>query len=159
MLGRGWGRGDHDEQGRRNKRRLFGRGEWNLGRVIYFIFFYGLIAPLLLLTSGICWLLVFWIPMGKVTLLLFYHLRRHPLALSFHLDGAHSRGQGPRASSILLCTYRAVGLKYWKYTIDGTNIFLINLLSIVFFVIFDYWVLDVTLHLKIGLVNRIFPVL
>lgn len=153
LLGRVWGRGHSEEHGPRSKRRLFGRGEWNVGRVIYFIFFYGLVAPLLLIASGICWLLVFWIPMGKVTLLLFYHLRRHPLALSFHSDGARSRGQGARASSVLLCTYRAVGLKYWKYTIDGTNIFLINLLSIVFFVIFDYWILDVALNLKIGLTH------
>ena len=47
-------------------------------------------------------------------------------------------GQG---HSILLCTYRAVGWKYWKYTIDGTNIFLINLLGLVVFAIFDYFVL------------------
>ena len=72
---------DDGEPAGRNKRRLFGRGPWNIGRVIFFIFFYGLIAPLLLLVSGACWLMVFWIPMGKVTLLLFYHLRRHPARL------------------------------------------------------------------------------
>lgn len=127
------------------KRRLFGRGQWNTGRVIFFLFFYGLITPTLFLVSGICWLLVFWIPMGKVTMLLFYHLRRHPLALSFQSDSDYSRGAIPN-SSILLCTYRAVGLKYWKYTVDGTNIFLINLMFVVLFVIFDYWVLVETLH-------------
>ena len=148
-------RGDrHDNDGVRNKRRFFGRGQWNFGRVIYFIFFYFLIAPLLLAASGICWFLVFWIPMGKVTMLLFYHLRRHPLALSFHSDGAYSRGGSSSPhSSILLCTYRAVGSKYWKYTVDGTNIFLINLIVVVLFVIFDYWVLGVALGLKIWLVH------
>jgi Ca2+:H+ antiporter len=129
------------------KRRLFGRGQWNTGRVIFFLFFYGLITPLLFVVSGICWFLVFWIPMGKVTMLLFYHLRRHPLALSFQSDSDYSRGAIPN-SSILLCTYRAVGLKYWKYTVDGTNIFLINLMGVVLFVIFDYWVLVETLELK-----------
>ncbi|CAG8972476.1 hypothetical protein HYALB_00001166 [Hymenoscyphus albidus] len=124
-----------------NKRRLFGRGEWNTGRVIFFLFFYGLVTPLLLLTSLICWFLVFTIPMGKVTMLVFSHLRRHPLALSFESDSTYSRGANIPNSSILLCTYRAVGLKYWKYTIDGTNIFLINLMGVVLFVIFDYWVL------------------
>jgi len=123
------------------KRRLFGRGQWNTGRVIFFLFFYGLITPLLFIVSGICWFLVFWIPMGKVTMLLFYHLRRHPLALSFESDTDYSRGANSPNSSILLCTYRAVGLKYWKYTIDGTNIFLINLMAVVLFVILDYWVL------------------
>ena len=142
-------RGVSTETGHRNRRaRLFGRGQWTVGRVIFFVFFYFLLAPLLLLVSGICWFLVFWIPMGKVTILLFYHLRRHPLALSFNADTSYSRGDSSPASSILLCTYRAVGLKYWKYTIDGTNIFLINLIGIVLFAIFDYWVLDLALGVK-----------
>ncbi|KAI9820325.1 MAG: hypothetical protein M1827_005947 [Pycnora praestabilis] len=140
----------------RNKRRFFGRGQWTFGRVIYFIFFYGLITPLLLLVSLLCWFLVFWIPMGKVTILLFYHLRRHPLALSFHSDAAYSRGPSSPSSSILLCTYRAVGTKYWKYTVDGTNIFLINLIGVVLFVIFDYWVFDVALGLNIWLTHPAF---
>lgn len=135
-------RGAHREHSDRPfKRRLFGRGQWNTGRVIFFLFFYGLITPLLFIVSGICWFLVFWIPMGKVTMLLFYHLRRHPLALTFQSDTDYSRGGSIPHSSILVCTYRAAGLKYWKYTIDGTNIFLINLMGVVLFVIFDYYVL------------------
>ncbi|KAL8985807.1 MAG: hypothetical protein Q9205_000604 [Flavoplaca limonia] len=153
LLGRTRRGAGSDENDARSKRRLFGRGEWTVGRVIYFVSFYFLIAPLLLLASGICWFLVFWIPMGKVTLLLFDHLRRHPLALSFHSDTAYSRGPSSPSSSVLVCTYRAVGTKYWKYTIDGTNIFLINLIGVVLFAIFDYWVLDVTLGLKIWLVH------
>ncbi|KAI9833682.1 MAG: hypothetical protein M1826_006773 [Phylliscum demangeonii] len=153
LLGRTWRGHDGGPAGARSKRRLFGRGQWNAGRVIFFVLFYGLIAPLLLFASAICWLLVFWIPMGKVTILLVSHLRRHPLALSFHSEGAYSRAPDSPSSSILLCTYRAVGLKYWKYTIDGTNIFLINLMSIVLFTIFDYWVLDHSLHLTIGLTH------
>jgi len=136
---------DHSE--RPFKRRLFGRGQWNTGRVIFFLFFYGLITPSLFIVSGICWFLVFWIPMGKVTMLLFYHLRRHPLALSFESDAEYSRGAISN-SSILLCTYRAVGIKYWKYTVDGTNIFLINLMAVVGFVIFDYFVLFEHLEIR-----------
>lgn len=149
------GESPDENQRARNKRRLFGRGQWTFGRVIYFVFFYFLISPLLLLASLICWLLVFWIPMGKVTLLLFYHLRRHPLAMTFHSDTAYSRGStsSSSSSSVLLCTYRAVGLKYWKYTIDGTNIFLINLIAVVLFAIFDYWILGVALGLQIWIVH------
>lgn len=153
LLGRTRREGIVEQLGPRNKRRLFGRGQWTFGRVIFFVFFYFLIAPLLLTASLICWFLVFWIPMGKVTLILFYHLRRHPLALSFHHDTAYSRSSSSPSSSVLLCTYRAVGLKYWKYTVDGTNIFLINLIGVVLFAIFDYWVLDVTLGLKTWLVS------
>ncbi|CAK3825209.1 Low affinity vacuolar monovalent cation H(+) antiporter [Lecanosticta acicola] len=137
----------------KSKKRLFGRGKWNVGRVIFFLFFYFLIAPLLFIVCGICWFLVFTIPMGKVTLLLFYHLRRHPLAMSFHTDSHYQRAPSqPRGSSdsvILLCTYRAVGTKYWKYTIDGTNIFLINLLGLVLFAIFDYFVLYETMGIRV----------
>ncbi|KAI2783161.1 Sodium/calcium exchanger protein-domain-containing protein [Daldinia loculata] len=140
-------RHDHSsDPGRRLKRRLFGRGQWNIGRVIFFIFFWGLITPSLLIVSAICWFLVFWIPMGKVTNLLFDHLRRHPLALSFESDISTARTSDGTHSSILLCTYRVVGLKYWKYTVDGTNIFLINLMAVVIFVIFDWLVLDTVLH-------------
>lgn len=140
----------------RPKRRFFGRGQWTAGRVIFFLFFWGLISPSLLLVSAICWGLVFTIPMGKVTRLLFYHLRRHPLALSFQADTTYSRGSSDSNSSILLCTYRAVGSKYWKYTIDGTNIFLINLMSVVFFVIFDYWVLAEWMELSIFITHPAF---
>ncbi|TQB67510.1 hypothetical protein MPDQ_005415 [Monascus purpureus] len=130
-----------------SKRRLFGRGEWTLGRVVFFVFFYFLVGPLMLLVSLTCWMLVFWIPMGRVTIILFDHLRRHPLALSFHSDTAYTRFSSGSSSSVLLCTYRAAGTRYWKYTVDGTNIFFINLLGIVLFVIFDYWFLDETLGL------------
>jgi Ca2+:H+ antiporter len=135
------------------KRRLFGRGKWNLGRVVFFLFFYGILTPSLFLVSALCWFLVFTIPMGKTTLLLFDHLRRHPLALSFHSDNGNVRRPG-ESSSILLCTYRAVGIKYWKYTIDGTNIFLINLLGLVAFTIFDYFVLAEALEMKFWLTDQ-----
>jgi Ca2+:H+ antiporter len=138
----------------RTKNRFFGRGKWTLGRVIFFFYFYGIITPALFLVSGLCWFLVFSIPMGKVTLLLFDHLRRHPLALSFHSDSGNVRRPG-ESSSILLCTYRAVGIKYWKYTIDGTNIFLINLLGLVAFTIFDYFVLAETLGYRIWITDTL----
>ncbi|OXV06786.1 hypothetical protein Egran_05448 [Elaphomyces granulatus] len=148
LLGR-TGRGQSEENPfARSKRRLFGRGEWNLSRVVFFLFFYLVMGPAMLLVSLLCWLLVFWIPMARVMNILFDHLRRHPLALSFHSDSSYSRLPSGPSSSILLCTYRAAGLRYWKYTIDGTNIFLINLLSVVLFVIFDYFILDRTLGVQ-----------
>lgn len=146
LLGRGR-RGDASDLSLPNKRRLFGRGQWNIGRVIFFVFFYCLISPSLIIVSGICWLFVFPIPMGKTTFLLFDHLRRHPLALSFEADIRYARADDGTNSSILLCTYRAVGSRYWKYTIDGTNIFLINLMVIVIFVIFDWLILEGVLHI------------
>ncbi|WVQ97234.1 calcium/proton exchanger [Kwoniella sp. CBS 9459] len=43
---------------------------------------------------------------------------------------------GP-TSTVLLCTYRAIGLQYYKYTVGGVNILFINLLPLVFFTIID----------------------
>lgn len=138
------------------KRRLFGRGDWNAGRIIFFMFFYGLLTPLLSLVSLICWLSVFAVPMARVSWLLLYHLRLRPLALEFHSDSTYTRGAGAAPSAIILCTYRAVGLKYWKYTVGGTNIILLNLLGVVAFVIFDYFVLYEALGVDIWLTNTIF---
>ncbi|KAK7457472.1 sodium/calcium exchanger protein [Colletotrichum acutatum] len=155
LLGRSR-RGERSQTPPQTKRRLFGRGQWNIGRVIFFLFFYLLLSPSLILVSLICWFLVFSIPMGKVTMLLFDQLRRHPLALSFESDIVLARTADTPHSSILLCTYRAVGIKYWKYTIDGTNVFLINLMGVVFFVIFDYLVLDQVLDLKLFITSPAF---
>ncbi|KAM0790346.1 hypothetical protein ACM66B_003230 [Microbotryomycetes sp. NB124-2] len=52
----------------------------------------------------------------------------------------HGRLIGPN-SKILLCTYRAAGYQYYKYTIDGVNIMFINLLGVVAFVIADFFLL------------------
>ncbi|KAJ5696380.1 hypothetical protein N7536_006792 [Penicillium majusculum] len=154
------GQREDSSQLAQSKRRLFGRGEWTLGRVVFFVFFYFLVGPLMLMVSLVCWLLVFWIPMGRVTITLVSHLRRHPLALSFHSDSRYARSTTTTSSSsILLCTYRAAGTRYWKYTLDGTNIFLINLLGVVVFVIFDYYVLGKFLGLQSWLTHPalIFP--
>ncbi|KAG9315580.1 hypothetical protein JVU11DRAFT_3216 [Chiua virens] len=48
---------------------------------------------------------------------------------------------GSTRATVLLCVYRATGWKYYKYTIGGVNIIFINLLPLVFFVIFDGFVL------------------
>lgn len=44
-------------------------------------------------------------------------------------------------STVLLCVYRAIGWNYYKYTVGGVNIIFVNLLPLVFFVIFDGFVL------------------
>ena len=57
------------------------------------------------------------------------------------LSAGQAAPSGSPTSTVLLCTYRAVGLTYYKYTVGGVNILFINLLPIVFFVIFDGFVL------------------
>ncbi|EPS42762.1 hypothetical protein H072_3243 [Dactylellina haptotyla CBS 200.50] len=126
------------------RRRLFGRGKWTVGRVTFYLLFYCLIGPMLFIVSTCCWIIVFTIPMARVSGIILSHLRRHPLALSFHSSETHHLRSDH--SPVLVCTYRAVGWKYYKYTIDGTNIFLINLMLVVVFVVFDYWVLHKMLN-------------
>ncbi|CAG7852206.1 Putative cation exchanger C521.04c [Serendipita indica DSM 11827] len=48
---------------------------------------------------------------------------------------------GSPNSSVLLCIYRAMGFRYYKYTVGGVNIMFINLMPVVFFVILDGLVL------------------
>ncbi|KAK9356496.1 Sodium/calcium exchanger protein-domain-containing protein [Lipomyces doorenjongii] len=125
------------------KRRLFGRGQWNLGRIIFYLWFYVLVYPALLVVAAICWFMVFAIPMARVTVHLCSHLRRHPLVLSFHHDGPLTRNEESfENTSILLCTYRAFGWNYYKYTVDGTNVFLMNLMFVVVFTIFDQYLIS-----------------
>ncbi|CAE6401515.1 unnamed protein product [Rhizoctonia solani] len=57
------------------------------------------------------------------------------------LTSGRARQYGGR-STVLMCTYRALGFKYYKYTVGGVNILFINLIPIVFFVIFDAMVLE-----------------
>lgn len=139
-----------------------------LGRLMYWVAFYLIIAPSMLLVCIICWGLVFTIPMAKLLWVLVRHLGGEPLVLHFRSAPMESpavddegrpllrAGQpAPRhtrksfaagkaagrifssKSKILLCTYRAVGLQYYKYTVDGVNIMFINLVPLVFFVIID----------------------
>jgi Ca2+:H+ antiporter len=61
---------------------------------------------------------------------------KHP-----RLSEGQSAPSGSPSSTVLLCTYRAVGLQYYKYTVGGVNILFVNLLPVVFFVIFDGLVL------------------
>ncbi|GEM10944.1 Ca2+:H+ antiporter [Rhodotorula toruloides] len=166
-----------------------------LGRIMYWVAFYLVIAPVLALVAFACWGGVFSIPMAKLLWVLLRHLNNEPLSLYFrsppdyqpvvqdlatdveapdvHADGpTHQQhdatavvyplraGQPappqPRQSlvadrrkgrlrgphpTVLLCTYRAAGLEYYKYTVDGVNVWFVNLLALVFLAIVDFFVL------------------
>lgn len=65
-----------------------------------------------------------------------------PMRVKPRLSAGQDAPSGAPSSKVLLCIYRAIGWKFFKYTIGGINIFFINLLPVVFFVIFDGWVLS-----------------
>lgn len=142
-------RTDEDENENNDiKVRFFGRGRWSFGRLLFYLFFYGILQPILFLIAVICWFFVFTIPMFNLNSILCDHLRRRPLALYFEQEKEYYKKISDkklkkkyRDQSIILCTYRCCGLHYYKYTLGGTNIFFINLLSVVVFVILDYYLL------------------
>ena len=144
-----------DENNENNdiKVRFFGRGRWSIGRLLFYLFFYGILQPILYIIAALCWLFVFTIPMFNLNSILCNHLRRRPLALYFVQEKEFYKTSDPqqkkhRHQLIILCTYRCCGLHYYKFTLGGTNIFFINLLFVVVFVIFDYYVLKKGLQWK-----------
>jgi len=67
-----------------------------------------------------------------------------PRSKSFKMgeSGDSSSSSNYRRSKILLCTYRAVGSQYYKYTVGGVNILFVNTLPLVGFTILDFFFLE-----------------
>ncbi|SCU99090.1 LANO_0F00760g1_1 [Lachancea nothofagi CBS 11611] len=120
------------------QRRLFGRGEWSFGRFGFYLVFYVFVQPVVLLLAFLTWLAVFTIPMSNILWDLMYHCRRHPLALEVKLL-THSVN-GIKDKNVLLCTFRSAGSHYYKYTVDGTNVIVMNLGAVVAFTIIQFYV-------------------
>ncbi|CCF56288.1 hypothetical protein KAFR_0A08540 [Kazachstania africana CBS 2517] len=150
------------------QRRYFGRGEWTIGRFLFYILFHLIVEPLVLLLALLTWLIVFTIPMSNILWNLMYHCRRHPLALGFKHIRNTNKNKNISSSinntgdlscnnkittitsdtddtddtrNILLCTFRAAGWHYYKFTVDGTNVIVVNLILLVFFTILDFYLL------------------
>eukprot|EP00708_Paratrimastix_pyriformis_P002102 GAFH01000841.1.p1 GENE.GAFH01000841.1~~GAFH01000841.1.p1 ORF type:complete len:838 (+),score=323.79 GAFH01000841.1:56-2569(+) len=92
-----------------------------------------LFAPLSCLFSGlaalISWMMIFYIPTSKVLWEVIKLMWRQPLHL--HIGN----GNPPIDSEVLVCTYSAVNLYYYKLTVSGINIVIFNMLPIVAFTI------------------------
>ncbi|KAF5001493.1 hypothetical protein FDECE_10931 [Fusarium decemcellulare] len=126
---------------------MLGRGQWNSGRIIFLAVLYIFILPPLLLVSLVCWTLVFTIPMAKTTTHLLRHLQCHPLDLSFDSDGHSAPSADEQESKVLLCTYSAVGFRYWRYSIAGNSVFLIDLMVISLLIVLNWLVLQKLMHI------------
>ncbi|SCU81039.1 LAFA_0C02432g1_1 [Lachancea sp. 'fantastica'] len=122
------------------QRRLFGRGQWSLGRFTFYVVLYLFVQPVVLVFSFLTWLAVFTIPMSGILWDLMYHCRRHPLALEFKT--LTPSVDGIKDKNVLLCTFRSAGSHYYKYTVDGTNVMVMNLGVLVAFTIIQFYVLQ-----------------
>ena len=115
-------------------------GQMGFADWVFYIWLIVVVTPLQLFVSTICWLLVVSIPMAKLNFVLLKYLYREPLQI--HFSGSFPLFRRTRPSpnvpgEIILCTYKAFALQYYKYTYDGINILFINLLPVVFFALFD----------------------
>lgn len=141
--------------------RPFGRGDWTFARVLYFALYYVLLLPVGMCLASICWLSIVGVPMARVIVHMMYHMRVHPLEVSVrrseNLRDTQESMQN-HAHSIILCTYRAFGFKYFKYTVGGTNVVLFNMIFIVFVTLFDsyffFWLSD-SMHFFMALISII----
>lgn len=136
---------DGNSSGPAAQRRYFGRGKWSWGRLVFYVLFHLLIQPVVCLFSLFTWLAVFTIPMSNILWNLMYHCRRHPLALGFkYIKNTSAQDdsiiKAQNGKNILLCTFRCAGWHYYKFTVDGTNVMVVNLMSLVLFTIFDFYV-------------------
>ncbi|KAI3639606.1 hypothetical protein MIR68_002300 [Amoeboaphelidium protococcarum] len=103
-----------------------------------------IVQPVQLFAGALCWLLVFSIPMAKLSCTLSEkmwtipkQLRVSPLLTPFSLP----------TGEILICTYNGFGSRYYKYTVDGVNIIFINLIAVVLFALVDgYWLAPLLNH-------------
>ncbi|KAM4733314.1 uncharacterized protein cax2 isoform 2-T2 [Anableps anableps] len=89
--------------------------------------------PLAVVHSLVCfvsWILVFTIPVSKMnaqTLTVILRLPPEDVLLS---SSSHRKHQGYETRA-LLCCYHAANWYYYKYTVDGINVFAVNLLPLV----------------------------
>lgn len=124
------------------------RSKWGksfgLSTIIFYLLWFVVIAPLQLVVAALCWFLVLPIPMAKLNWTLLCALYHYPL--SVHFANAHDSSAPHLSSSlprdeIILCTYRATNLQYYKYTYDGINVIFINLLVVTLFALVDGFIL------------------
>ncbi|XP_043084218.1 putative cation exchanger C521.04c [Puntigrus tetrazona] len=88
--------------------------------------------PLLVVThSVLClvsWLLVFTIPVAKMSAKTLHTILLMPPE---HIHISQASEAQDHEGQVILCCYHAVNLYYYKYTVDGINVFAVNLLPLV----------------------------
>eukprot|EP01133_Synstelium_polycarpum_P008921 gene8921-10453_t len=111
-----------------------------IGLVVYYI----LGAPILIVVQGLvlifCWMIVVMIPTAKMHTKILLSLLRHPLSVRVEEYTPRSDCQ------ILLYPVEAINVYYYKFTVAGMNVVLVNLLPFVILsLVFGYF-LDHLVH-------------
>ncbi|XP_038155942.1 low affinity vacuolar monovalent cation/H(+) antiporter-like [Cyprinodon tularosa] len=103
-----------------------------LSTYVWLLLGYPPLAVIHCLVCFVSWILVFTIPVSKMsaqTLTVILLLPPEDILLS---TSTHRKHQGYETRA-LLCCYHAANCYYYKYTVDGINVFAVNLLPLVIF--------------------------
>ena len=104
--------------------------------IVYYSLTCMILVPVHYLVSFLNVLLVVTIPMAKLNMIIPKQLVYDPDSLEIAAPTAIRPN-----CEILLCTYNAIGMQYYKYTYDGINIIFINMLLIVLLALVDGYLL------------------
>ena len=138
-------------------------------KYIYWFVVNIIVRVFLNIIAAVLWISVLAIPMSHILLVVIAVMKKFPL--SFRVQdledievtrSSDERRSVNEASSsiscdkekiklddILICTFKWCGLKYYKLTLDGTNVIVLNLLLVVVFTITDYYYLHLLNDLQL----------
>uniref|UniRef100_A0A673IX26 Putative cation exchanger C521.04c n=1 Tax=Sinocyclocheilus rhinocerous TaxID=307959 RepID=A0A673IX26_9TELE len=100
---------------------------WRMSTYVWLLVGYPLLAVTHSVLCLISWLLVFTIPVAKMSAKTLHTILLIPPEHIHISQATEVRHEG----RVILCCYHAVNLYYYKYTVDGINVFAVNLLLLV----------------------------
>ncbi|KTF91814.1 hypothetical protein cypCar_00013158 [Cyprinus carpio] len=101
---------------------------WRVSTYIWLLVGYPLLAITHSVLCLISWMLVFTIPVAKMSTKTLHTILLIPPE---HVHISQATETQEHESRVILCCYHAVNLYYYKYTVDGINVFAVNLLLLV----------------------------
>uniref|UniRef100_A0A8C2EYR5 Cation/H+ exchanger protein 2 n=1 Tax=Cyprinus carpio TaxID=7962 RepID=A0A8C2EYR5_CYPCA len=107
---------------------VFQHDLWRVSTYIWLLVGYPLLAVTHSVLCLISWMLVFTIPVAKMSTKTLHTILLIPPE---HVHISQATEVREHESRVILCCYHAVNLYYYKYTVDGINVFAVNLLLLV----------------------------
>ncbi|XP_053572354.1 uncharacterized protein LOC128662571 [Bombina bombina] len=102
---------------------------WRLSTYLWLLIGFPLLAIIHGLASFMSWILVFFIPISKMNARTLYKVLLMPPE-NVHIRPS-SKVEVSYETEIILCCYHAINIYYYKYTVDGLNVFAVNLILLV----------------------------
>eukprot|EP00117_Sycon_ciliatum_P035416 scpid30741/ scgid26858/ Low affinity vacuolar monovalent cation/H(+) antiporter; Vacuolar Na(+)/H(+) exchanger len=99
--------------------------------VIWLVLGAPIALPLHIIIAFLSWMLVVFIPVAKMNVTLMKRVLFEPPRSVCINDSSLAPQFFSRQSEVRLCVYEAVNIYYYKYTVDGMNVVLVNLLPFV----------------------------